>query len=151
MNIYKSSLFPFIQGDSLVGKPVTLTMKAVKMELVPTKPGEADEKPVLYFKESSKGLILNKTNAKTIAQLYGGETNDWTGKPIELYSERVKAFGQWFNAVRCRGPQNGKPAPAEVVQATGLDEALQVLEAAEPAPAEEMTPVELFKTDDNNG
>lgn len=101
MNIYKSELFPYIAGDSLVGRPVTLTMKEVKIEPV-SSGGQTENKPVLYFEESKKGMILNKTNAKRIAKLFGGETDEWTGQPIELYSEEVKAFGDTHNAVRVR-------------------------------------------------
>lgn len=102
MNIYKSALFPYISGDSLVGRPVTLTMDKVKVESVPTQAGKTEERLVLYFRETQKGLILNKTNAKVIGRLYGGETDAWAGQPIELYAEKVRAFGTEHNAVRVR-------------------------------------------------
>jgi len=100
MNIYKTNLFPYIIGDSLVDKNVTLTMVNVATEKIMTHNNKSEDKLVLYFKESDKGLILNKTNCKTIATLYGPETEDWNGKPITLYSEIVKAFGQEYNAIR---------------------------------------------------
>ncbi len=102
MNIYKTQLFPYIAGDSLVGKTATMTMAGLKTEKLPTRNGKTEDKLVLYFEDTPKGLVLNKTNAKTIAQAFGGETDDWQGHQIELYTERIKAFGQTHNAVRVR-------------------------------------------------
>ncbi len=112
MNIYKTELFPYIAGDSLVGKTATMTMASIKTEKLPTHGGKTEEKLVLYFEESDKGLILNKTNAKAIAQAHGGETDEWAGHPLELYTERISAFGKMHNAVRVRIPaaSNGKEA-----------------------------------------
>lgn len=101
MNIYKSSLFKYIAGDSLVGKTVRMTMDRVVNEDVTGESGTA-EKQIIYFVESKKGMVLNKTNAKRIARLYGPETDDWKGKVIELYTESVKAFGETHNAIRVR-------------------------------------------------
>lgn len=101
MNIYKSSLFKYIAGDSLVGKAVPMTMDRVINEDVTGESGTA-EKQILYFVESKKGMVLNKTNAKRIARLFGPETNDWQGQVIELYTEKVKAFGETHNALRVR-------------------------------------------------
>jgi hypothetical protein len=103
VNIYKSNLFPYITGDSLVNKPITLTMRHVSTEaVVVPNTNKTQEKELLYFEQTPKPLILNKTNAKAIAALYGGETDAWKGQPLELYTERVKAFGQEHNAVRVR-------------------------------------------------
>lgn len=104
MNIFKSQrLFPYITGDSLVGKPITLTMAEVKVQPIPNpRTGQPEDKECLYFQETSKPLILIKTTAKMIASLYGGETSDWRGQPLELYAETVQAFGKTHNAVRVR-------------------------------------------------
>lgn len=109
MNIYKNlGLFPYIEGDSLLSKPTVLTMTGVANETVPVpSTNKTKEVVTLSFKETDKRLILNKTNARTIAKLFGGETDGWLGKPIELYSEAIKAFGQMHNAVRVRKPANG--------------------------------------------
>lgn len=112
MNIFKTDLFPYIAGDSLIDRAVVMTISKVQFETVVTHGGEVTQKPVIYFKESTKGLILNKTNAKAIAKLYGGETDDWTGKTITLYSEKVKAFGEVHNAARLRAPKNSDTKPA---------------------------------------
>ena len=99
-NIYKTELFPHIVGDSLVGKTVTLTIKAFTQDDLSAGNGRTERKYLLMFEETPKTLILNKTNAKTIAKLYGGETGDWKGKRITLFSEQVRAFGANHNAIR---------------------------------------------------
>lgn len=118
MNIYKTNLFPYIAGDSLVQKSVTLTMTHVTEEKLPARNGKEVDKLVLYFQETDKGLVLNKTNCKTIALIYGGETEDWNGKQIELHAERIQAFGQWHNAVRVSmpKPENGNGHMPEQIE-----------------------------------
>lgn len=103
MDIYKTSVFKYIAGDMLVGRPITLTIDRVEIEeiITPTT-GEVTEKPILFFKESRRPLILNKTNAAALAKVFGRETNDWTGKAVELFAETVKAFGKVHNAARVR-------------------------------------------------
>ena len=56
---------------------------------------------------------MNKTNAMTIASLYGNEITAWMGKRITLYSARVTAFGRTTDAVRVRphAPQQQRKAP----------------------------------------
>lgn len=110
MNIYKTNLFPYIIGDSLIDKTITVTMDNVRIEEMQNNRGKKEEKYVLYFRETDKGLILNKTNSKTIAKLYGAETDQWSGMQITLYGEKVKAFGETHDVVRVAP---AKPAPAK--------------------------------------
>lgn len=114
MDIYGTELFPYIAGEMLAGKgSVTLTIKDVRNEELRSSRG-ADQKPVVYFKERDKGLVLNKTNAKQIARLYGRETNDWRGKKISIYAQEGEWFGEKGYAIRIADtiPQNGRGRPA---------------------------------------
>jgi len=60
-------------------------------------------------------LLLNKTNAKTIAQLYGKRPADWVGKLITLYPTTTEAFGKTQDCIRIRNQvpdqQQRKNAP----------------------------------------
>lgn len=103
MDIYKTSVFKYIAGDMLVDRPVTLTIDRVGVEeIVTPTTGEVTEKPILFFKESKRPLILNKTNAATLAKAFGRETDQWMGKAVELFAKPVKAFGEMHNATRVR-------------------------------------------------
>ena len=57
---------------------------------------------VAYFEESSKPMVLNKTNCKTIEKIYSPFTDDWIGKKITVFAQKVKAFGDIVDALRIR-------------------------------------------------
>ena len=83
-------------------KTVTIT-KVIGGEL--TGPGgKKSKKPVLYVQGSEKGIPLNKTNGKTIANLYGNYVTEWIGKPITLYksSTRNPQDGGEIDCIRIR-------------------------------------------------
>ena len=112
VNIFDTSLFPYIEGQNLIDKTMTLTICKIQTEKMKDHKGRDAEKYVLYFRETQKGLVLNKTNAKRVAVLYGCQTGGWDGRQITLYAEEVKAFGETHNAVRVAEaiPDNGSQA-----------------------------------------
>ncbi len=96
---------------------LVLTIKHVEIETV-GQGAKAAEKPVLYFNEVGKGLVLNKTNAGTIGKLYGAETDAWTGKPVALFSTEVPFEGKQVLAIRVRVKA---PKAAAAPAAVGVD------------------------------
>lgn len=75
----------------LMGQPVVVVIEKVERG----KAGhgnKAERKPILHFKGKKLPFITNKTNARTIAALYGKRTSQWVGKAIELYPTTTK-FG----------------------------------------------------------
>lgn len=100
-------LFPskYLKATDLDGDEV-FTMESLKQEEL------GDEaKPVVHFEEIDKGLVLNRTNANTIASLYGQDTENWVGKQITLFATEVDFRGQQTLAtrVRMRQPEAQKP------------------------------------------
>lgn len=74
-------------------------------EMVQKVDGKKDEKvakQVLYFEEDVPKMIINITNASTIASLYGTHPDQWIGKAIQVYAASVKAFGKTQDALRIR-------------------------------------------------
>ena len=57
------------------------------------KDGKLIDKPILLFKGAKRGLVLNKTNAKVIALMFGNRMDSWAGKKILIYPTTCKAFG----------------------------------------------------------
>jgi hypothetical protein len=49
---------------------------------------------VIYFAETKKGWILNKTNIKCLIALFGTETDDWLGKQVTVYPEKNEHVGE---------------------------------------------------------
>lgn len=75
------------------------TMVAVRMEEMQQ---TGEERPVLYFKETEQGLVLNKTNATTITKQYGNNTDAWKGKKIALGVDEVEFKGDYVLGIRVR-------------------------------------------------
>jgi hypothetical protein len=63
-----------------------------------------EAKPVVYFEGKSKGLVLNKTNANTVSDAYGDETELWEGKETVLYEAEVEYQGRRMPGIRCIVP-----------------------------------------------
>lgn len=95
--------YQYLGGYSIEGKDKTLTIKKVVTEKVQGTSGRAEDCMVIYFEEESKGMICNKTNAKTITKVHGTPyIEEWTGKRIVLGTEKVSAFGETTDALRIR-------------------------------------------------
>ena len=99
MNIDDSFPTAWLKADD-VEKDIDLTIKGVSQERIGQ--GEDDFKPVVYFLETEKGLVLNVTNKETIKKLYGKETDDWQGKRITLFQTQVEYQGKPTLAIRVR-------------------------------------------------
>ena len=116
-----SDAFPskFLKADDLQGRTVKLTIDHVEMDEV----GD-DRKPIVYFQDAKKGLVLNVTNARAIAALAGDEMSTWGDMPIELFSTPVSFQGRTVDAIRVRplDPAHAKKtAPAATSTPNALD------------------------------
>lgn len=98
-------------GDIPEDSDMLLTIARVEVEMI-GQGDEAEQKPVIYFEETEKGMVLNKTNADTISKLHTPETDNWIGKRIALFATEVDFAGKQTLAlrVRLRAPQATKPA-----------------------------------------
>lgn len=113
MNINTAFPSKFLKGAELEDDTV-YTMLNVEQENVGG--GDNDEvKPVLYFEETDKGLVLNRTNSNTIAGLYGPETDEWAGKQITLFQQEVDFQGKQTLAIRVRMKKPGA-TPGKTVE-----------------------------------
>jgi phosphopantetheine adenylyltransferase len=64
--------------------------------------GNKEVKPVLYFANAKKKLVLNKTNAKAIAKLHGSAAEGWAGKQVVLYPTTTRCGRDVVDCVRVR-------------------------------------------------
>jgi len=90
----------------------TFTIKSVDLEELGQ--GKKETKPVVSFRDSEKGLVLNKTNGAVVAEMYGDDTDEWTGKKITLITLEVDSFGDVVRAIRISKtkPVAAPPAPS---------------------------------------
>lgn len=86
------------------GKDLIVTIKSVKNEIVQGPDGKKEECMVMTFVEKDvKPMIVNATNAKTIEKLYKTPyIEEWQGRKIQLYVDKIKAFGEQVEALRIR-------------------------------------------------
>ena len=117
MNI--NSVFPskYLKAADLQGRDVMVTIERVTLEDLAGNGDDKDVKPVVYFKGKTSGLGLNKTNANTIADLYGPETDNWIGRAITLFPTHTDFNGRQVECIRVRvqapnGAMPVQPAPA---------------------------------------
>lgn len=114
-----NSAFPsdWLKATDLQGRPVRLIIT----EVVTEKVGD-DYRPIVHFQKTKKGLVLNKTNSNSIAEVYGTETDNWTGCIIELYPDKTDYQGKRVDCIRIRVPrETGQPVqpPPRQVPASG--------------------------------
>ena len=91
-DIYRSS---YMKADDLKGRTGKYTITACTAEMV----GE-DKRLVLTFSNNDMPLVLNKTNATTLAELYGSETGAWEGKAIKLVPSTTSFQGKPVKCIR---------------------------------------------------
>ena len=97
-------LFPsnYLKAADIAHEPV-LTIKEVQREKMKNRDGEEESKPVLYFVEMEKGIVLNRTNSDTIASLYGNVIEEWVGRRVQLFAPMIESFGKVAPAIRVKG------------------------------------------------
>jgi len=100
-----SQAFPskYIKAGDLEDRAHIVTIERVEMTDVGQE-GAPEIKPVVYFAGKEKGIVLNRTNADTIAFLYGDETEAWRGKQIEVYPDTTHFQGRVMPCIRMRRP-----------------------------------------------
>ena len=109
----------------------TLKIKGVTEELV-GQGASQEKKLVVWFDNAKKGLVLNKTNNRTVRGSYGDDVAGWVGKLIVLYPTQAPFGGRMVAALRVRIPIKNDPKIT-----TGKPKAkppAAVLEEDDPAP-----------------
>lgn len=113
MNI--DSAFPskYLKASDLGEASPVVTIDRVEVEPVGR---DKEIKPVLYFQGKAKGLILNKVNAKKIAELTGSkDTEDWTGCRIRIYATETEFGSETVECIRVKAAGASAPKPVAPV------------------------------------
>lgn len=99
----------YLKADDLGGKNVTVTIESVELAEL-GQGNDKESKLLISFVSKEKKLVCNKTNAGTIAGLYGQETDDWAGKKITIGPREVEFQGKMVMAIRVSLIKPGVPA-----------------------------------------
>lgn len=84
------------EGEELIGE-----IHGVGIQTIKNKQGKDEQVPVMTF-QNAPPMVLNITNTRTIAMMYGDSMDKWVGCHIQIYATKVKAFGQEQMALRIR-------------------------------------------------
>jgi hypothetical protein len=79
--------------------PRTLKISGVLVRTVK----ENEEKLVLRFENETKALVVNKTNAQSLADKFGQDYTKWVGQTITLGSVSVTYSGKPTKGIRVIG------------------------------------------------
>lgn len=98
-------LSDYLSAETFEG-PMTVTIRKVEVRTIGGAEEEKEEKLALSFVELDQSMVLNRTNLKMLAGLWGDETESWLGKKIEIYVDEAIAFrGKVVAGLRIRIPK----------------------------------------------
>lgn len=138
MNIMRMGKNPNYLGswdlDDMPNHELTLTIAEIKDEEVVT----AGQKEVctvaVWTDKAFKPMILNVTNKKTLCKLYKTtDTEKLKGKAVTIGVEKVKAFGDIYEALRFK-----KRIPATTTAAVKCEECSKTINPANNMTAEQV-------------
>src|SRR4029077_6678042 len=113
----------YIGAFDVQGRDVTVKITKVIGGELTAVGGRKSKKPILYFEGKERGMICNKTNAKTVAAMFGNFTESWVGKRITLFVTQTRdpSTGGDIDCIRIRptapaakGASQDEPATEDV-------------------------------------
>lgn len=113
----------FLKAADLKGGVAKVKIRDVTIEEV-----GSDRRMVAWFAGKEKGMVLNKTNAMTIGEALGPDTDDWVGAEIEVFSMKVEYQGKMVDGLRIRVPRP-RPAATPTFAPNARDRAAQASSA----------------------
>lgn len=117
MGSWKTAFGSYLKADDLEGREARVVVESVEFEDIKGDHG-TERKLVAKFVGKDKGLILNRTNAESIASIAGDDDFDnWPGACLILWVDPNVTFGgKKMPAIRIKMPRqaNGKAAQAQV-------------------------------------
>jgi hypothetical protein len=99
-------------------KPVVATIERVEEENFARDGAPPKRRKVLYFENATKGIVLNKVNASTLATAFTENFATWPGRQTTIRPESALYNGKVVPALRLYPMQNTKaveppPPPPE--------------------------------------
>ena len=104
-----------------LSQEMKLRIKTVTVETVRGQGSAQEQKPIVWFTNHKKGLVLNKTNNRTLRAAFGDDMEQWAGKIVILFPTHTDFGGRTVGALRIRIPppkQAGNGQPVETVKKT---------------------------------
>ena len=115
MPSYKTAFGSYIKAEDLASKAVRMSIERIELETIKGSDGKSDErKLVAHFFGKDKGLVLNRTNADSLHQIFGTDDYDeWVGAVV-LYPDTTMFGGKRVACVRIKASATAAPKPVPV-------------------------------------
>lgn len=99
------SLVPgeYLAAVELEGKEPTLTIASIKKVQLEQEDGKVKERGVIMFTETTRGLVVNRTNVELLAAMFGPSVEAWIGKRVTLKAEAVRLGPASTVGIRVKG------------------------------------------------
>ena len=96
------------------GEELVAHIQSVGLSKIKNQNGKEEEVPVMTF-DNAPPMVLNVTNSKILASLYGEHYSGWPGKDVQIYSADIRVKGEAITALRIR-PVKPPPNPELIDQ-----------------------------------
>ena len=101
-----SVMFPskYLCAEDFRGMSVEKTISGIEPISLRMKNGTKEDKYVIRFQDTKKMLVLNVTNARSIADVLNErDALKWIGHKITLFPTTCEAFGKTVDCIRVKG------------------------------------------------
>jgi hypothetical protein len=114
--------------------PTQFIIESIDEELIGR---DKEPKVVITLRGQRKKWIINRTNARSLAKMFGDDTDNWIGKTITLITPVVEFQGESKPAIRVMAkPMIRRPAPPPIK--IELDDKIPAFDGPpDPPPADE--------------
>jgi hypothetical protein len=109
-----SAFEKYLTACELGGRRARLTIDRIEIEETHPRQGVTEACPVLYFRETKRGLVLSRTNRRALAKAFGDEAEACIGKKIIVAAVAVQVANKQTTPIRITAP-----APTKVDKTTG--------------------------------
>jgi len=92
-----------------------------------------ERKPIVWFTNDERGLVLNKTNLRALKEAFGDNMEAWAGKVVVVFPTMTDLRGRMTPALRVRVP------PPKQATMAGNGQAAPQPKPATPAPPKSTT------------
>jgi hypothetical protein len=101
----------YVKASDLKGNQCVVTIDRVEFEPVGR---DKEMKAVVYFAGRTKGMVLNKTNAKKIIEISGSpQTEEWVGVQVAIYPTETEYAGDTVECIRVKAAPARRQQPAQ--------------------------------------
>jgi hypothetical protein len=107
----------FVGAWDLPDRDLTVTIERVEAGNLMGPGGRKSRRPVIYMKAAAKGFVVNPTNGKTIATMYGKMIEGWVGKRITLFKSMTRDPNGGEEQVECIRVRPQVPSSRPVTEA----------------------------------